>query len=81
MSIGAGIFLLVVGAILSFGVQDRWDVIDLTVIGYIMMGAGVLGILLGVILSTRRRGVTSTTRSSVDPVTGEGVSQHERTIS
>ena len=54
MGIGSGIFLIVVGAILSFGVRDSWDVVDLTVIGYICMGAGVLAIILALVLNQQR---------------------------
>ena len=54
MGIGSGIALLVVGAILSFGVADNWDVVDLTVIGYICMGAGVLAIILSLVLAKQR---------------------------
>ena len=45
MSIGVGIFLLALGAILAFAVSDRISGIDLTVVGYILMG---LFSLLGV---------------------------------
>ncbi len=38
--------VLVIGAILSFGVSDRIEGVDLTVIGYICMGAGVLTLVL-----------------------------------
>lgn len=50
MGIGAGIFLIAVGAILSFGVRDKVSDIDLTVIGYILMAAGAVGIILGFIM-------------------------------
>ena len=43
MSIGAGIFLMVVGGILAFAVQDSWDAVNLTVVGYILMLAGLAG--------------------------------------
>lgn len=81
MRFGPGIFLLVVGAILAFAVKDSIDAVDLTLVGYIMMGAGALGIILGVAMANRKQTATSTTRSAVDPVSGEGVSQTERTIS
>lgn len=81
MSIGSGIFLFVVGAILAFGVRDNWDVIDLTTIGYILMGAGVLVFLLGLVFTFRSRKSVSTTQTTVDPVSGEGVTHNERSIS
>lgn len=53
MWIGTGIFFLALGAILAFAVQDAWDVIDLTMIGYIFMGAGALAIVLSLLLRRR----------------------------
>jgi len=47
MGIGASIFLLAVGAILAFAIQNH-DVagISIPVIGYILMAAGLLGLIL-----------------------------------
>lgn len=55
MSIGAGIFLLAVGAILAFAVTDRINNIDLTAIGYILMAVAILGMALSWAFSNRRR--------------------------
>jgi hypothetical protein len=55
MGIGAGIFLLAVGGVLAFGVSDRISGVDLTMIGYILMGAGALGLVLVMFLSSRSR--------------------------
>jgi hypothetical protein len=55
MGIGAGIFLLAVGGVLAFGVSDRISGVDLTVIGYILMGAGALGLVLTIFLTNRSR--------------------------
>jgi hypothetical protein len=71
MSLGSGIVLFVIGAILAFAVNVQVSWIDLQLVGYILMGAGVLGIILGIVLITRRRQTTMTTRSAVDPVSGE----------
>jgi uncharacterized membrane protein HdeD (DUF308 family) len=54
MGIGAGIFLLVVGGILAFGVSDAIEGVNLYVIGLICMAAGVLGIVLGLFLNSQR---------------------------
>ncbi|MEA9984326.1 MULTISPECIES: DUF6458 family protein [Subtercola] len=78
MSLGSGIFLFVVGAILAFAVNVQVSFIDLHLVGYILMAAGVLGMIIGIVLITRRRQSTMTTRSAVDPVSGEQVSR--RTI-
>ncbi|HEY3015807.1 MAG TPA: DUF6458 family protein [Nocardioides sp.] len=55
MGIGVGIFLLALGAILSFAVADRLSGVDLTMVGYILMGAGALGIVLTLLISSQRR--------------------------
>lgn len=60
MGIGLGIFLLVVGAILSFGVSDAVEGVDLGVIGWILMGAGVLTIVLGLAVNRQRTNTTHT---------------------
>ncbi|MBO1751041.1 hypothetical protein J4G33_04415 [Actinotalea sp. BY-33] len=54
MGIGSGIFLIVVGAVLAFAVRDSWDVVDLTVVGYICLGAGVLAVILSLVLNAQR---------------------------
>lgn len=55
MTIGGGIALIVVGAILAFAVQIEPQAIDLTMIGYILMIAGVVGIVVGVAMWSTRR--------------------------
>ncbi|MGO4692606.1 DUF6458 family protein [Glaciibacter sp. 2TAF33] len=80
MSLGLGIFLFVVGAILVWALNFSVDWIDLDLVGYILMGAGVVIIILGIVLMTRRRNSVSTTRSVVDPVNGEAVTRQERSI-
>ena len=55
MAIGSGIFLMALGAILSFAVQDRWSGVDLTAVGYILMAAGALAIILSLVLSDQRQ--------------------------
>lgn len=62
MSMGIGIALLVVGAILSFAVRDSVPGVDLSVIGYICMGAGALALTLSLIANAQ---VTNTKRTNV----------------
>lgn len=77
MSIGLGIALFVIGAILVFAVNiDTSQFVDLDVIGYILMGAGVIVFLLGLIFLFRRRSSEQVTRT-VDPVAGERVTRSE----
>ena len=54
MGIGGGIFLLVIGGILAFGVQDRLTDFDLSTIGYICMAAGALAIILVLVVNQQR---------------------------
>lgn len=63
MSIGAGIALFVIGAILAFAVNLPNDYVSLGMIGYIMMGAGVVVFLIGVVLLVRRRQTDTVTRT------------------
>lgn len=56
MTIGTGIVLFVIGAILTFAVNVELEAINLDLVGYILMGAGALVVILGLILLTVRRG-------------------------
>ena len=60
MGIGGGIALIVIGAILSFGVSDAVDGINLVVIGYICMAAGVIALILAIVLNSQRSNTTHT---------------------
>lgn len=80
MSIGFGIFLIVVGAILVWALNFSVDWVDLDLVGYIFMGAGVVIVIIGIALLARRRSSVSTTRSGVDPVSGEQVTQQRSSV-
>ncbi|MFC9693022.1 DUF6458 family protein [Kribbella sp. NPDC056951] len=54
MGIGVSVFLIAVGGILSFAVSDRISGVDLTVVGYILMGAGALGLIMAVLITSQR---------------------------
>ncbi|WP_298886757.1 DUF6458 family protein [uncultured Serinicoccus sp.] len=58
MGIGLGIFLLVVGAVLTFAIQTAVEGVNLVMIGYILMAAGVLSLLLGLVMNTQRTNTT-----------------------
>ena len=75
MSIGTGVVLFVIGAILAFAVNIEVDWADLDMIGYILMGAGAVLFIVGLILLAKRRRTDVVTRSEVDPVAGEQVSR------
>ncbi|MBG6240012.1 vacuolar-type H+-ATPase subunit I/STV1 [Mycetocola sp. CAN_C7] len=78
MSIGLGIFLLAIGAILTFAVNVTVEWIDLDLIGWILMGAGLVVTIIGIALMTRKRRSVTTTRTGVDPATGTRINTAER---
>lgn len=80
MGIGTGIFLIVVGAILAFAVQDSIDGVDLTMIGYICLGAGVLALIISLIVNAQRsntshRTVVDRNDGSLPPAGGATTTQ------
>ncbi len=75
MSIGAGIALFVIGAILAFAVNVEVEWVNLDLIGYILMGAGALVFLIGIVLLARRRQTDSVTRTT-DSAGGERVTRN-----
>ena len=75
MSIGGGIALFVIGAILAFAVNVEVEWVNLDLIGYILMGAGAIIFVIGLVLLARRRQTDTVTRTAVDPVAGERVTR------
>lgn len=73
MSIGAGIVLFAIGAILAFAVNVEVEWVNLDMIGYILMGAGAVVFIIGIILLARRRQSETVTRTEMDPTAGEQV--------
>lgn len=66
MTIGSGIALIILGAILAFGIEaDAISGINLQSIGYILMAGGVIGLVLGIALTARRTGPRRTSRTEV----------------
>ena len=49
MGIGASIFLIVVGAILTFAVTADVSEVDIATVGWILMIAGAVGFLLSLV--------------------------------
>lgn len=64
MGIGLGIVLIVVGAILAFAVDYSVQGVDLELIGFILLGAGALALVLGLI--SNQQSNTTTHREVVD---------------
>ncbi|GAA4439843.1 DUF6458 family protein [Phytohabitans houttuyneae] len=55
MGIGACVFLIAVGAILTFAVDATVGGLDIDVVGWILMGAGVLGLVVTMMIWGNRR--------------------------
>ena len=75
MGIGSGIFIFVVGLILAFALNVQVSWIDLTVTGYILMGAGLVVFVISLVFALRSRSRTVTRRQTIDPQTGERVEE------
>jgi hypothetical protein len=74
MGIGASIFLIAVGLILALAVHVTVSGIDIQIIGWILVIAGVLGLILFFTIwgprprATRRGGVVEERRTYDDPL-------------
>ncbi|TWG11912.1 hypothetical protein FHX75_14240 [Micromonospora palomenae] len=61
VGIGTSIFLLAAGAILTFALDASVGGVNLDVIGWILMAAGLLGLIMTALVWGRRRQVVTTT--------------------
>ena len=78
MRIGSSIFLIALGAILAFAIQAEVSFVDITLVGYILMAVGVIGLIASLLLAApRRQNRVSESRSVVDPNTGETITRNE----
>lgn len=78
MTIGASIFLMAVGAILTFALSDqKVGPVDLGTAGIILMIAGAFGAIIGGIMSQRARTSRSTSRRVVN---GPGETPREEIV-
>jgi hypothetical protein len=72
MGIGAGIFLIAMGAIITFALNIETSFMDLSVVGWVLMIAGVIGILLQLwFWNSRKR--TTVVRRQTPPVAPDQV--------
>ena len=81
MGIGLGVFLVVVGAILVFGVHVSVAGLDLTAIGYILMGAGLLVIILSLLVFMPRTRRARSTAITTDAQGRQVVTERDDRIS
>jgi hypothetical protein len=80
MGVGAGIFLLAAGAILTFAVHTSVSGVSIQAIGVILMIVGALGLVIAMaIFAPRRRSTVVEQRyAPVDPAVRESVvERHE----
>ncbi|WP_433827910.1 DUF6458 family protein [Actinoplanes sp. CA-015351] len=78
MGIGASIFLLALGAILAFAVEADISGLDINVIGWILMLAGLAGLVITLwFWNSRRRTVVTRTQQ---PVAGAGYTSEYREV-
>lgn len=80
MSIGTGIVLFVVGAILVFALNFETGFINLDLVGYILMAAGAVVFVIGLVFMLRRRTAVTTSSTNVDPATGSKVEQRRTSV-
>ena len=50
MTIGTSLFLIAVGAILRYAVEDKWKAVDIPTVGLILMIVGAVGFVIGLYL-------------------------------
>lgn len=75
MSIGSGIVLFVIGAILTFALNLQVEWINIDFVGYLLMGAGVVIFIIGMVLMMRKRQTVSTVHTSSDPGSGQNITE------
>ena len=71
MGIGASVFLLAAGAIITFALDVRVGWLDLDVVGWVLMACGLIGLIFTLSIVNRRRRTVSTTTAA--PTTGQRV--------
>lgn len=54
MGTGVSIFLIALGAILAFAVRDAVEGVALGTVGWILMIAGLIGLVIGLIMNSQR---------------------------
>ena len=84
MGIGVSIFLIAVGAILTFAISaDDVDFVNIDTVGVILMVVGLVGLLLTLFLwaPRRRSSVQQTTTYDPNSPAGPIVQEHRRTDS
>jgi hypothetical protein len=76
MGIGGSIFLIALGAILAFAVNADIGVLDLSVVGYVLMVAGLVGLALTIWFWQSRRRTVAQPGAPVYQQQGEVVEEY-----
>jgi hypothetical protein len=66
MTLGGSIFLIALGAILAFAVDFQISGLEINVIGYILMIAGVIGLILSLFFRAQATSGTTRRRTTVE---------------
>jgi membrane protein implicated in regulation of membrane protease activity len=80
MGIGLGVLLIVAGAVLAFAVSASVSGVDLQLIGWILMGAGVLVIVLSLVIFMPRTRRARSTAVSTDQFGRQSVTERDDRI-
>jgi cobalamin biosynthesis protein CobD/CbiB len=75
MTMGTGVVLFVIGAILAFAVKVETSFISLPTAGTILMVAGAVVFVIGLALALRGRRTVTTARTTADPLSAQGVTE------
>ena len=79
MGIGGSIFLLALGAILAFAVNANISGLDINVVGYVLMLAGLVGLIITIwYWNSRRRPQTTVVERPVAGQPGEVVDEYHQ---
>ena len=77
MRIGSSIGLIALGLVLALAVTVNVRGIDLTLVGWILTGVGVLGLIISLVLSARSRSVTAPARDPYGPAPEPYPTEHD----
>lgn len=80
MSVAGGVVLFVIGAILAFAVRIDLPGVSLSTIGAILMVAGAVVFVLGLVFMIRGRRSVTSSRSTIDPASGDRVTRQSTSI-
>jgi hypothetical protein len=79
MGIGVGLFLIAVGAVLTWAVNATVSGVDINTVGVILMIVGAVGLVLDLIIFAPRRSSSRTVSQGGVPVAGGTVVQERDT--